>query len=283
MRSFDIDLPSRGGAVHALGFGPEGRPPDLVFLHANGFNARTYRVLLEPLAAELSVVAFDQRGHGLTRLPTQSEDRWSWFDLRDDLLAVLQALGARNAVLAGHSMGGTVSVLATAFEPAAARSLVLLDPVIISASPGSADPESPLADMTLRRRARFDNRGQAFASYRGRGAFAGWPDAMLSDYLEDGLVPDPDGGFRLSCAPEWEASGYVAHGHDGLGHLARLTRPARILKAEFESTCRLDPVPNPPGGLSVETIAGANHFLPMQRPELCRAALREAVRGEGRG
>ena len=279
MNAFEIDLPARGGAVHALRFGPADRTPDLVFLHANGFNARTYRALLEPLADDWCALAFDQRGHGLSRLPADGEGRWSWFDLRDDLLAVLDALRIERAVLAGHSMGGTVSVLASAAEPARARSLLLLDPVIIPSPAHSVASESPLAEMTRRRRAHFDTREQAMASYRGRGAFAGWPDEMLADYLADGLVPSAQGGFELACAPAWEASGYVAHGHDSLGHLARITCPTRILKAETASTCTLQPMPEPPGGLLVETIPGTGHFLPMQRADIAREALREALRG----
>ncbi len=34
-----------------LEFGDAGTPIDLVFLHANGFNALTYRMMLEPLEA----------------------------------------------------------------------------------------------------------------------------------------------------------------------------------------------------------------------------------------
>ena len=45
-----IDLEARGGAMAALDFGDPGRPVDVVFVHANGFNARTYRTILAPLA-----------------------------------------------------------------------------------------------------------------------------------------------------------------------------------------------------------------------------------------
>ena len=59
-----IDLEARGGAMAALDFGDPGRPVDIVFVHANGFNARTYRTILEPLAEDLRILAVDQRGHG---------------------------------------------------------------------------------------------------------------------------------------------------------------------------------------------------------------------------
>ncbi len=67
-----------GGEIAALEFGPQDRPIDVVFVHANGFNAQTYRVLLSPLGAGLRILAIDQRGHGDTTLPANPEGHRSW-------------------------------------------------------------------------------------------------------------------------------------------------------------------------------------------------------------
>ena len=48
-----------------------------------------------------------------------------------------------------------------------------------------------------------------FRSYRGRGAFATWPEASLIDYVQDGFRERPDGSVELSCAPDWEASNFA--------------------------------------------------------------------------
>ena len=284
MQEFQVSLPGRGpGIVHAIGFGPAERRPDVVFLHANGFNARTYGSILAPLGETLRVIAFDQRGHGRTTLPTQIDGRRDWRDLQDDLLALLQALDARDAVLSGHSMGGTVAVLATASRPKRVKSLVLFDPVMVLTNEIPGSRHSPMVEAALRRRPVFASREAAIKAYRGRGAFTTWPDEMLADYVADGLVEQPDGGVSLTCAPAWEASGYASHEHDGYGHLARLERPTLIYKAERNSTCRLEPaVPTPPGGLTVEVVPGTSHFLPMERPELVRAALLKAATAPGR-
>ena len=61
-----------------LDWGDPERPVDLVFLHATGFNALTYRSLLEPLADRFHVAAPDLRGHGQTALPTDSARHSSW-------------------------------------------------------------------------------------------------------------------------------------------------------------------------------------------------------------
>src|SRR5690606_27145542 len=94
-RARRIELPERGGAMAALDFGPADRPIDIVFSHANGFNARTYRTVLADLAPRFRILAVDLRGHGRTALPTETEGRNSWDGLADDLLALMAALDVR--------------------------------------------------------------------------------------------------------------------------------------------------------------------------------------------
>ena len=105
------------GRMSVLDFGDPNRPVDLVFVHANGFNALTYRTLLAPLSGTLRIWAPDLRGHGGTTLPTDAGGRRNWHDHRDDLVALLDALDGPPAILAGHSMGGTSSLLAAAERP----------------------------------------------------------------------------------------------------------------------------------------------------------------------
>src|SRR5579872_1942009 len=177
-----LAAPSGPGEVAYLDFGPSERAPDLVFLHANGFNARAYRTILAPLARDLRILAPDQRGHGATTLATD-RPRTSWLDLKDDLLAFLDAMGIDRVALAGHSMGGTASLLAAAEAPARVRALALLDPVIRPLTPAPFTPEqvgaSGMVQGALRRRRVFPSRAAAVESYRGRGAFRTWTEAQL--------------------------------------------------------------------------------------------------------
>ena len=281
-RRLTVDLPARGGAMAVLEWGDPGRPVDLVFAHANGFNALTYRTLLAPLAERFRIQAPDLRGHGATTLPTAIEARRGWGDHGADLAALLETIDGPPVVLAGHSMGGTASLLAAATRPQRVRGLVLADPVVMTRPAVLAfhlpllrdlPRRSPLVVNALKRRSRFDSRAAALAAYRGRGAFKGWPDAVLEDYLTDGLVPDPDGGLMLACTPQWEASNYASQGHDPWRAMRRLTCPTHILKAEAGLACH---VPEPPRGLphvTVETGPGSTHFLPMLQPEVVRGAL----------
>ncbi|MDO8296202.1 MAG: alpha/beta hydrolase [Caulobacter sp.] len=282
-RRRDIAVPR--GTVAGYEFGPADRPLDILFLHANGFNAGAYADILTPVGEQLRVLAVDQRGHGRTTLQADPEAHEAWLVFRDDLLVLLEAMGETPTVLAGHSMGGTVGLLAAAERTDAARRLVLFDPVVMTAERLAAvGPEglqtSPLAVGARRRRATFPDREAAFQAYSGRGAFRTWPDAALRGYLADGLLEGDDGQVHLSCRPQWEAANFTAHHHDTVGAFARVTAPIRVLKAEIGSTCGLEAdeiTALTHGRARTDVIAGTSHFLPMERPDLVRAALSEAA------
>jgi pimeloyl-ACP methyl ester carboxylesterase len=276
-----IALPGRGGDTQGLEFGPQDRPIDIVFSHANGFNARTYRTILSPLAGRLRILALDQRGHGLSGLEP-IEGRVSWDDVAEDLMAVLETLDVKDAVLAGHSMGGTLSLLAAAAAaPRRVRGLALFDPVVMppevaAQSRAGELAASPLVQGALRRRSVFPSHEAVIAAYTGRGAFRTWSADMLADYVADGFRATTDGQVELTCSPAWEASNFTAHGHDPWTAFATLRCPIQILRAEEGSTCRIDgheATLTAGGNVRVETVSGTSHFLPMERPDLVREVL----------
>jgi pimeloyl-ACP methyl ester carboxylesterase len=270
-----------GGEMAVLDFGDPARPVDLVFAHANGFNAYAYRTLLQPLSGALRIWAPDLRGHGRTRLPAQAQGRRSWKDHRDDLIALLDAIEGPPVALAGHSIGGTSGLLAAAERPERVSRLLLLDPVIwrremmlVMNLPliGRLADRNPIVAGTRKRRALFDSREQALKAYRGRGAFKGWSDMMLADYLVDGLI-ETDRGFELTCAPAWEASNYAAQAHNPWRALRRFPGRIRILKAESGRLCAVPTTTPDASRLQVESVAGGGHLFPMTHPDIMRDAL----------
>ncbi|MDX5331396.1 MAG: alpha/beta hydrolase [Caulobacteraceae bacterium] len=275
-------LPGRGGEMAGLAFGPAERPLDLLFVHANGFNARTYRTILGPLAEQFHILAVDLRGHGRTSLPTEVEGRPGWKDFRDDLLALMPFVTTGPVVMAGHSMGGTSSLLTAAARPEHVRRLVVFDPVLmpdaVAADPQAA-AQSPMVQGALRRRSRFASRDEAIAAYAGRGAFRTWAPEQLADYVADGFMETGEGDVQLSCAPTWEASNFASYDPDAFDALVQAPRPVRILRAETGSTCRIDAHLERvrAAGVRVETVPGTSHFLPMERPDLVREVLTEAI------
>lgn len=282
-RRLTIPIDNRwgGGEMAVLDFGDPARPVDLIFAHANGFNAYAYRSLLQPLSGALRIWAPDLRGHGRTRLPARPEGRRSWKDHRDDLIALLDAVDGPPVALAGHSIGGTSGLLAAAERPDRVSRLLLLDPVIwrremmlVMNLPlvGRLADRNPIVAGTRKRRALFDSREQALKAYRGRGAFKGWSDMTLADYLVDGLV-ETDRGFELTCTPDWEASNYAAQAHNPWRALRRYPGAVRILKAESGALCAVPITAPGASGRQVESVAGGGHLFPMTHPDIVRDAL----------
>ena len=182
-------------------------------------------------------------------------------------------------------MGGASCLGAAARASERIRRLLLLDPVILS--PDMIDgarngerPHSPLIEGARRRRAEFPSRSQAFEAYRRRGAFAGWPDDMLADYVADGFHDLPNGHVRLACEPAWEASTFLAQANDPWRDFAETRCPIQILKAEHGSTCRTEgqeAALTASGRITLETIRDASHFLPMERPDLATERLAQTL------
>ncbi len=79
------------------------------------------------LTGSYRVLAIDLAGHGLTRSDGRGSDVHANARL---LTAFLGLVAGGPAVLAGNSMGGMISVLAAAAEPAAVSALILVDPAL---------------------------------------------------------------------------------------------------------------------------------------------------------
>lgn len=273
------------GAISYLEWEATPDKPLLIFSHANGFNASTYRSLLTPLQNDFRIIAWDMRGHGLTTLPLNKKGLRGWQIFRDDLLRFVDQLDAKPTVLAGHSLGATSSALAAAARPDVSRALVLAEPVMPPAPPWwdrlleRWQGDSSLAAMALRRRNRFTSREEAATKFAGRGAFRTWPAETIRDYVATGLVPDGE-GFRLACTPEWESAIYAACPVrvERLG--GRISVPVTILygtEGSAASKPLIEEFERRHRSTRLVRIEGATHFLPMEYPDLARQEIRRAA------
>ncbi len=96
----------------------------LLLLHGITSNARGWWRVASDLADDgWSVTAVDLRGHG----GSPDGDDFAMSSLADDVLAT----GTGWYAAIGHSLGGTVAVVAHGMDPAFARGLVLQDPALV--------------------------------------------------------------------------------------------------------------------------------------------------------
>ncbi|HYI60931.1 MAG TPA: alpha/beta hydrolase [Acidimicrobiales bacterium] len=114
---------------HEVGVAVCGRGVPLVLVHGFSAEGMLYAQTLSRLVGTgFRVVAIDTAGHGGTLgLPTGGASMESYARL---LGQVLEELGIRRAVLAGHSMGGRLVVELAAQEPDRAIAVVLLDAIV---------------------------------------------------------------------------------------------------------------------------------------------------------
>lgn len=260
--------------------------PWLHFAHATGMCAELYARLLEPLTADFNIVASDARGHGRSTLPADPGAMTTWRVYQDDLAALLATYDAPAWLLAGHSMGASVSIELAARARGLARAVVLVEPAFVpfdGVASWRVDGVNPLAEQAARRRDRFASVAEARAQWHGRGVFRGWDDADLDAYLAGGLHARGD-GVVLACAPAWEAATFAAVTSDveaavrgWAGPLALLhgTRFSTVSQADADSIAAL--------GAAVTRIDDASHFLPLEHPDAVRAAIRAAVAGTSGG
>ena len=189
----------------------------IVFSHANGFPSGTYRTLFGAWReAGFDVHAIDKYGHD-PRYPVTSH----WPHLRNQLIHFVEQRCHGAVWLAGHSLGGYLSLLAAARRPDLARGLVLLDSPFIAGwrakvyqlakVAGVSERLSP-AHLSRHRRQHWPSAEAAFEHFSAKPAFARWAPGVLRDYIACGIEPDLK-GHRLAFQREVETDIYNALPH----------------------------------------------------------------------
>lgn len=101
--------------------GGDGAP--VVFSHGYLMDSAMFDAQTAALAPEYRVITWDQRGFGGSR----ATGGFTYWDSARDVLGLLDHLGVEQAVLAGMSQGGFVSMRAALMAPQRVRALVLID------------------------------------------------------------------------------------------------------------------------------------------------------------
>jgi 3-oxoadipate enol-lactonase len=96
----------------------------VVFIHGFGLDANMWDPQWAAFAKRHRVIRYDMRGYGGSSVPEGP------YSHTEDLLALIDFLGAHPAHLVGLSLGGRVALRVAAQYPEAVRSLTLADPAL---------------------------------------------------------------------------------------------------------------------------------------------------------
>jgi len=195
---------------HFVQTGTGGRT--VIFLHGFGASTFSWRDTLPDTAARATAIAFDRPGFGLTERKLRGEwdgpNPYSPTTQADRVVELMDELDIDEAVLVGHSAGGTVAVLAAARHPERVSGLVLEAPAVYTEGgaprfirPLLATPQARRIGPLIIRRALSGETGERLV----RAAWAD-PSAVTDEIIEGYRAPlairDWDRAlWELSIAP----------------------------------------------------------------------------------
>lgn len=146
------ELDRDGVSIH---YDVTGDGPAVLLTHGFTATSHMFGATVEALQDDFRLITWDIRGHGQSDSPGD-QDAYSVPLAVEDMVAVLDAVGADAAVVGGHSLGGFLSLELHLAHPDRVRGLVLID-----TGPGyrSDDARQGWNDRAERTAARLEERG----------------------------------------------------------------------------------------------------------------------------
>ena len=182
---------------------------------------------------DVRVIAPDLRGRGGSRdLPGP----WGMQQHADDMLAVLDEVGASEVLVVGHSMGAFVAATLAAARPERATGVVLVDgglPIPLPRGVTRADlPDALIGPAAERLSMTFADASAYREFWRQHPAFGESWGPMIERYVDYDLIESADGlRSSSSLAAVTEDSLQLADDAGYLTRLQSLTMPVHFLRA----------------------------------------------------
>lgn len=203
-----------------------GGEPLLVLLHGLTANAHCFDGLVRAgLSPRFRVLSVDLRGRGLSDKPPSG---YSMAEHAEDILSLLDELGARQVVLGGHSFGGLVSLYLAAHWPERVSRLLLLD------AASSMHPRvRELLRPSLERLGKVLSSVESYlAAARAMPYLEGYWDESLERYFRADVQQNEDGTAVARAAPHAIAEAVdKALGEPWAEFLPRIHQPTLLVNA----------------------------------------------------
>jgi pimeloyl-ACP methyl ester carboxylesterase len=132
-----------------------GDGPALILTHGYSSTGQMWAGQVGPLAEHFKVITWDMRGHGRSDYP-EDQSQYSEAATVADMAALLDAVGAKEAIVGGLSLGGYMSLAFHASHPERTRALLIVD-----TGPGYKNDQARDGwnDNALRRAERYEAEG----------------------------------------------------------------------------------------------------------------------------
>lgn len=244
-----------------------GQGPALLLLHGVGGHRGQWRRQTLALADAFCVIAWDARNYGGSTGPEVTR----FADFSDDLLAVLDALGLRSVLAAGHSMGGRILIETALAAPERFAGLVL----------SGAQP-AYLEHMTDEgRRAYVEKRAAMFEGGAVRPETAARISAeVLPAHATSGQFAELAESFRRLRPEGYLAALAASAGWNRAGDVARLRLPAAVLGGALDPICPPSECHRLAEGLGhgpATILPDVGHMAQIEAPEVVTAFLRQRL------
>jgi 3-oxoadipate enol-lactonase len=243
--------------------------PVVTLANSLGTDARIWDGVIEQLSSHYRVLSYDKRGHGLSDAPSGD---YTLDQHVDDLLGLLDCLGADRMALAGVSVGGLIAQGLALRAPERLAALVLCDtaPKVGDAAGWNARIDTvrnhglgAIADLVM------DRWFSPHFQQQRPNELAGWRNLFLRG--------DP-AGYVATCATLRDA--------DLTGQIGTIAVPTLVVAGEAD---RSTPVELVRGcaeaipGARFEILAGVGHIPSIEQPAALAALMKEFFTEVGHG
>lgn len=252
----DMTVAVADGQVWAQDTGGDGTP--LVLMHPGWGDSTIWDPLLGCLAARYRVIRYDARGYGRSPAPTVPYRRL------DDLIAVLDQVGARQAALVGHSGGGGPAIGFALARPERVSALVLV-------APGVDDYPWPEDDPY----------GKEFEALFTAGDREGLVRLGLRTWAAAGTDPAAEAQIRSAVAAFFRQGGHVRPDPPAYPRLGEVRAPSVLAIGDLDYPMVRECGERIAGripGCRMLVVPGADHLLPLRTPETLASVIIEHVR-----
>ncbi len=103
-----------------------GSGPVILLTHGYSATAQMWKGQIEPLTRKHTLVTWDMRGHGQSDYPAD-QSAYSEEATVGDMAAILDAVGAKKAIVGGLSLGGYMSLAFYRVHPERVNALLIID------------------------------------------------------------------------------------------------------------------------------------------------------------